>query len=399
MHKLTINEIESKDKRVFVRVDFNVPLDAQQQVTDDTRIRAAIPTIKRLQEQGAKVILASHLGRPKGAPEAKYSLRPAAERLSELLGVAVPLLPDCVGDDVESKVNSMHAGDIVMLENLRFHLGEEKNAPEFARGLARLADIYVNDAFGAAHRAHASISGIAALVKPAVAGLLLSKELEFLGAALDNPRRPFVAVLGGAKVSDKIKVIENLLAKVDDLIIGGGMANTFLKARGIDIGKSLYEPAQVELASELLDLAERSKVTVHLPLDLVVATSIHDEEGEIVELDTVGAERMIVDVGPKTSEHNAQVIAAARLVVWNGPMGVFENPAFAVGTFHMAQAMADSSAITIVGGGDSAAAVEQSGLAAAYTHISTGGGASLEFLEGKVLPGVDALTDKPGKGE
>ena len=399
MYKLTVKDIEVRGKRVFVRVDFNVPLDAQNQVTDDTRIRAALPTIQYLREQGAKIILASHLGRPKGAPEAKYSLHPIASRLSELLGFGVPLLSDCVGDAVEASVNGMAAQDVVLLENLRFHPEEEKNGPEFAAGLARLADVYVNDAFGAAHRAHASIAGIASLVQPAVAGFLLSKELDFLGSALENPRRPFVAVLGGAKVSDKIKVIENLLSKVDGLIIGGGMANTFLKAKGYDVGTSLYESAQVELASELLDLAERSKVTVHLPLDVVIASSIEDNEGEIVGLLDVPADKMIVDVGPETTEQFAKVIRAARCVVWNGPMGVFENPAFSVGTFQLAKAMAQSTAVTIVGGGDSAAAVEQSGLASDMTHISTGGGASLEFLEGKLLPGVQVLTDKQGKGE
>lgn len=399
MHKLTVKDIEVQGKRVFVRVDFNVPLDAQNQVTDDTRIRAALPTIQYLREQGAKTILASHLGRPKGVPEAKYSLQPAAIRLSELLGVDVPLLPDCVGSAVEARVNAMVAQDIVMLENLRFHGDEENNTPEFAASLARLADVYVNDAFGAAHRAHASVSGLASLVQPAVAGFLLGKELDFLGSALENPRRPFVAVLGGAKVSDKIKVIENLLSKVDSLIIGGGMANTFLKAKGYDVGTSLFEPAQVELASELLDLAERSKVAVHLPLDVVIATSINNEEGEIVGLGDIPADKMIVDVGPETSDHFAKVVSAARCVVWNGPMGVFENPAFSVGTFRLAKAMAESAAVTIVGGGDSAAAVEKSGLASGMTHISTGGGASLEFLEGKPLPGVEVLTDRLGKGE
>ncbi|KAF0195162.1 MAG: phosphoglycerate kinase [Bacillota bacterium] len=399
MPKLTVKDIEVRGKRVFVRVDFNVPLDAQSQVTDDTRIRAALPTIQYLREQGAKIILASHLGRPKGSPEAKYSLLPVAIRLAELLGFEVPLLPDCVGSAVEEKVSGMAAQDVVMLENLRFHGDEEKNTPRFAADLARLADVYVNDAFGAAHRAHASISGVASLVQPAVAGFLLSKELDFLGSALENPRRPFVAVLGGAKVSDKIKVIENLLSKVDGLIIGGGMANTFLKAKGYDVGKSLFESAQVELASELLDLAERSKVTVHLPLDVVIATSVQDEEGEIVGLEGVPTDKMIVDVGPETSDHFAKVVSTARCVVWNGPMGVFENPAFSVGTFRLAKAMAESTAVTIVGGGDSAAAVEQSGLASGMTHISTGGGASLEFLEGKPLPGVEVLTDKLGKGE
>ncbi|MBT9134161.1 MAG: Phosphoglycerate kinase [Firmicutes bacterium] len=308
----------------------------------------------------------------------------------------MPTLSDCIGPEVEAKVSALKPGEIVMLENLRFHAAEEKNSPEFAEALARLADVYVNDAFGAAHRAHASVSGVPALIQPAAAGFLMSKELDFLGGALESPRRPFVAILGGKKVSDKIKVVETLLTRVDSLIIGGGMANTFLKACGVDVGKSLYEPSQVELAAELLDLAERSKVAVHLPIDVVVATDINAEEGEIVGLDAIPVDGAIVDIGPATGDLFASVIAAARLVLWNGPMGVFENPVFAVGTFGVAEALAASQAVTIVGGGDSAAAVEQSGLASRMTHISTGGGASLEFFEGKVLPGVAALTDRHG---
>jgi phosphoglycerate kinase len=399
MEKLTLKDIEVSNKRVFVRVDFNVPLDDSGAVTDDTRIRAALPTIRYLREQSAKVILATHLGRPKGGFEARYSTAPAALRLAELLGVDVPVLPDCIGPEVEARVAAMNPGDVVMLENLRFHVAEEKNGAEFAQALARLGEVYVNDAFGAAHRAHASVSGVPALLTPAAAGFLMSKELDFLGGALESPRRPFVAILGGAKVSDKIKVIEALLRRADSLIIGGGMANTFLKARGVDVGKSLYEPTQVELAAELLDLAERSKVAVHLPSDVVVASDINAEEGEIVGLGDIPKDAAIVDIGPATGESFAAVIAAARLVLWNGPMGVFENPVFAVGTFGIAEALAASQAVTIVGGGDSVAAVEQSGLAARMTHISTGGGASLEFLEGKVLPGVAALTDKYGKSE
>ncbi len=399
MDKLTLKDIDVRNKRAFVRVDFNVPLDDSGKITDDTRIRAALPTIDYLREQSAKVILASHLGRPKGGYEARYSLAPAAQRLSELLGAEVPLLSDCIGPHVEAAVAAMRPGEVVMLENLRFHAAEEKNSPDFAGALASLADVYVNDAFGAAHRAHASVSGVPTLIQPAAAGFLMSKELDFLGGALQSPRRPFIAILGGAKISDKIKVIETLLTRADSLVIGGGMANTFLKARGVDIGKSLYEPTQVELAAELLDLAERSKVAVHLPVDAVVALDINAEEGEIVSLDAIPQDAAIVDIGPATSDLFAAVIAAARLVVWNGPMGVFENPVFAVGTFGVAEALAASPAITIVGGGDSAAAVEQCGLASRMTHISTGGGASLEFLEGKVLPGVAALTDKRGKSE
>ena len=399
MEKLTLKDIDVRNKRVFVRVDFNVPLDDACVITDDTRIRAALPTIRYLREQSAKIILASHLGRPKGGFEARYSVAPAAHRLAQLLGLDVPTLPDCIGPQVEARVAAMSPGDIVMLENLRFHAAEEKNSAEFAKALARLGEVYVNDAFGAAHRAHASVSGVPALLQPAVAGFLMSKELDFLGGALESPRRPFVAILGGAKVSDKIKVIEALLRRADSLIIGGGMANTFLKARGVDVGKSLYEPGQVELAAELLDLAERSKVAVHLPTDVVVATDINAAEGEIVDLADISGDVAIVDIGPATGESFAAVIAAARLVLWNGPMGVFENPVFAVGTFGIAEALAASQAVTIVGGGDSVAAVEQSGLAPRMTHISTGGGASLEFLEGKVLPGVAALTDKYGQGE
>ena len=399
MEKLTLKDIDVRNKRVFLRVDFNVPLDDACVITDDTRIRAALPTIRYLREQSAKIILASHLGRPKGGFEARYSVAPAAQRLAQLLGLDVPTLPDCVGPEVEARVAAMSPGDIVMLENLRFHAAEEKNSAEFAKALARLGEVYVNDAFGAAHRAHASVSGVPVLLQPAVAGFLMSKELDFLGGALESPRRPFVAILGGAKVSDKIKVIEALLRRADSLIIGGGMANTFLKARGVDVGKSLYEPGQVEHAAELLDLAARSKVAVHLPTDVVVATDINAAEGEIVDLADISGDVAIVDIGPATGESFAAVIAAARLVLWNGPMGVFENPVFAVGTFGIAEALAASQAVTIVGGGDSVAAVEQSGLAPRMTHISTGGGASLEFLEGKVLPGVAALTDKYGQGE
>jgi len=399
MAKITVKDLEVKGRRVFLRVDFNVPLDDAGQITDDTRIRAALPTIRYLREQGAKIVLASHLGRPKGGFEPSFSLAPAAKRLASLLAAEVPLLADCIGPEIEERVGAMQPGEVLMLENLRFHAAEEKNTPEFAAALARLAEVYVNDAFGAAHRAHASVSGVPGLIGPAAAGFLMSKEIDFLGSALENPRRPFVAILGGKKVSDKIKVIETLLARADSLIIGGGMANTFLKAKGVQVGKSLYEAAQVELAAELLDLALRGKVAVHLPTDVVVATDVTAEEGEIVELSAIPKDMAIVDIGPATQELYASVIATARLVVWNGPMGVFENPAFAVGTFGVAEALAAAQAVTIVGGGDSVAAVEQSGLASRMTHISTGGGASLEFLEGRVLPGVAALTDKNGKGE
>ena len=399
MAKLGIKDVSVAGKRVLVRVDFNVPLDEDGHITDDARIQGSLPTIHYLREAGAKVVLASHFGRPNGKRDMRYSLAPVAARLTLLLGQDVPLLADCVGEEVLGHVERMKGGDIALLENLRFHPQEEKNDPLFARELAKLAEVYVNDAFGAAHRAHASVAGVTEFLKPAVAGFLMQKELEFLGSAIENPRRPFLAILGGAKVSDKVKVIEALLSRVDSLIIGGGMANTFLKAKGYEIGKSLVEADRVELASELMDLAERSKVSFHLPQDVVVASSIGDDVGEIVRIGEIPSDKMIVDIGPLTMEDYAEVIASARLVVWNGPMGVFENPAFAVGTTGVAQALADSKAVSVVGGGDSAAAVLQAGLASAMTHISTGGGASLEFLEGKVLPGVAALTDKNDKGD
>ena len=399
MAKLGIKDVSVAGKRVLVRVDFNVPLDDNGQISDDARIQASLPTIYYLRDAGAKVVLASHFGRPNGKRDMRYSLAPVAARLALLLGQDVALLTDCVGEEVVRHVEQMKGGDIALLENLRFHPQEEKNDPLFARELAKLGELYVNDAFGAAHRAHASVAGVTEFLKPAVAGFLMQKELEFLGSAIENPRRPFLAILGGAKVSDKIKVIEALLSRVDSLIIGGGMANTFLKAKGYEIGKSLVEADRVELASELMDLAERSKVSFHLPQDVVVASSIGDDMGEIVPIGEIPSDKMIVDIGPLTMEDYASVIASARLVVWNGPMGVFENPAFAVGTAGVAQALADSKAVSVVGGGDSAAAVLQAGLASAMTHISTGGGASLEFLEGKVLPGVAALTDKNDKGD
>ena len=398
MNKKTIEDIDVRGKRVLVRVDFNVPQDETGKITDDRRIRAALPTIQYLINQGAKVILVSHLGRPKGKPEdrEKFTLKPVAERLSELLGKPVPLAPDCVGPEVEKMVQAMKDGDVLLLENVRFHPEEEKNDPEFAKQLASLAEVYVNDAFGTAHRAHASTEGVTKYL-PGVAGYLMQKEIEYLGGALANPKRPFIAVLGGAKVKDKIPVIENLVSKVDKLIIGGGMAYTFLKAQGKEIGQSLLDADSLDFCREMLAKAGDK---ILLPVDVVVADGNPFEKGpdavqtKVVSVDAIPADWQGVDIGPETQKLFAEAVKGAGTVVWNGPMGIFEFEKFAVGTRAMAQALADSGAVTIVGGGDSAAAVEQLGFADKMTHISTGGGASLEFLEGKVLPGVAALQDK-----
>lgn len=390
MKKKTIADISWSGKRALVRCDFNVPLDANLNITDDTRIRAALPTIQYLLEHGAIVILCSHLGRPKGVTEG-LRLNPVAKRLSELLGKPVKKLDDCIGPEVEAAIAASKPGDVLLLENLRFYAEEEKNSPEFAQKLAKLADVYVNDAFGTAHRAHASTAGVAAYL-PAVAGFLLEKEIQFLGEAIQNPKRPFVAILGGAKISDKIGVIENLLSKADTLLIGGGMANTFLKAKGYHLGDSLVEEGSVQLAGELL---QKGGSRLVLPVDVVIADAFAaDAKSKVVSADGVPAGWRVLDIGPKTVELFAKHIASAKTVVWNGPMGVFEFPPFAKGTFAVAKALADSGATTIIGGGDSVAAVEQSGLAGRITHISTGGGASLEFLEGKELPGIAALNDK-----
>jgi len=391
MDKKTIRGINVTGKRVLVRVDFNVPQDKAGNITDDTRIRAALPTIQYLRDKGARVILCSHLGRPKGKVAEELRLTPVARRLSELLGAPVVNTSDCIGPEVEKAVAGMKPGDVVLLENLRFYAQEEANDPVFARQLAGLAEVYVNDAFGTAHRAHASTEGVTHYL-PAVAGLLMERELNFLGKALTAPTRPFVAILGGAKVSDKIGVIENLLPKVDQLIVGGGMANTFLKAQGYEVGDSLLEADKLDLAKDLL---KRGGKKLLLPVDVVIADAFAaDAKHQVVPVDKVSAGWRILDIGPQSVTRFNAVLKTAKTVVWNGPMGVFEFPAFAAGTVAIAKALADTGATTIIGGGDSAAAVERAGVADKMTHISTGGGASLEFLEGKVLPGVAALQDK-----
>jgi phosphoglycerate kinase len=391
MDKKTIRDINVAQKRVLVRVDFNVPQDQAGNITDDTRIRAALPTIQYLRDKGAKVILCSHLGRPKGKVVEGFRLTPVAKRLSELLGAPVTKTEDCIGPEVDKAVAAMKPGDVLLLENLRFHAEEEANDPAFAKQLASLADIYVNDAFGSAHRAHASTEGVAHFL-PAVAGFLMERELNFLGKATAAPTHPYVAILGGAKVSDKIAVIENLLPKVDQLIVGGGMANTFFKAQGYEVGASLVEDDKVELAKDLL---KRGGKKLLLPVDVVVADAFAaDAKHQTVAVDKVPSRWRILDIGPQSVAKFAAILQKAKTVVWNGPMGVFEFPAFAAGTVAIAKALADSGATSVIGGGDSAAAVEQAGVADKITHISTGGGASLEFLEGKVLPGVAALQDK-----
>jgi phosphoglycerate kinase len=401
MAKKTIDDIDPKGKRVFVRVDFNVPL-ADGKITDDIRIRAALPTLENLLSRGAALLVASHLGRPKGKPDPTQSLAPVAVRLSELLGRPVKMLSDCIGPEVEAAAKALQPGEVAMLENLRFHAEEEKGDEVFAKQLAGLADLYVNDAFGAAHRAHASTAVMAKFL-PAVAGLLLGKETEMLTRVLDSPERPFVAILGGAKA--KIGVIENLMAKVDALIIGGGMAYTFLKAQGKEIGQSLFDEENFELAKRILAQAAQSGPRILLPVDVLITSAdgiefkptIKRKEGApiaAVDADAIPADMMGVDIGPKTRALYAAEIVGAKRVVWNGPMGVFEVPEFAEGTRAIAQAVADTAGMTVIGGGDSAAAVEQMGFADKVTHIATGGGASLEFLEGKELPGIAALEEK-----
>ncbi len=395
MAKKTIQDIDVKGKRVLVRVDFNVPLDAEGNVTDDKRIVAALPSVKYLLEQGAKVILCSHLGRPKGKVDPQFSLRPVANKLaSHLPGVKVAFAEDTIGESAKAAIAAMKDGEVVLLENVRFHKEETDNDPEFSRQLASLADIFVSDAFGTVHRAHASTAGVAAYL-PAVAGFLIGKELSIMGEALDNPVRPFVAILGGAKVADKIGVITNLLNKCDSLIIGGGMMFTFYKAMGYEIGSSLLDAESIGLARDLMAQAKEKGVSLLLPVDTVVATAFAaDAEHQTVKADAIPENWMGLDIGPESAKLFAETIKAAKTVIWNGPMGVFEFPAFAEGTKAVAQACADCDGTTIIGGGDSASAVKKLGFAAKMTHISTGGGASLEFLEGKVLPGVAALNDK-----
>ena len=390
-----LTDAEVRGKRALVRVDFNVPLDDTGNVTDDTRIRAALPTIDALIARGARVVLLSHLGRPKGKPDPKYSLAPVAKRLAELTSHPVRFVAALDGDDAVAATQSLESGSILLLENTRFNGGEEKNDETLARALARLGDLYVNDAFGAAHRAHSSTAGVAIHLHPAVAGLLMEKELEYLGAALSNPQRPFVAILGGAKISGKIDVIEALLPKVDALLVGGAMANTFYKAMGLETGKSLVEPDRVALAKSLLD---RGAYRLTLPHDAVVAASLEQPQGaHAVRRDAIPPNEAMFDIGPDTIRSYGRAIGTAKTILWNGPMGVFETPPFDTGTKAVAQAMADATAngaTTIVGGGDSAAAVAEAGLETRMSHVSTGGGASLEFLEGKPLPGVDALEDR-----
>ncbi len=393
MNKKSIKDIDVKGKRVFCRVDFNVPMQ-NGVITDDTRVRAAIPTIQYLVEQGAKVILASHMGRPKGQVVEELRLTPVAKKLSELLGKEVAKADEAYGEAVEAQISKMNDGDVLLLENVRFYPGEEKNDPELAKAFANLADIFVNDAFGAAHRAHASTEGIAKYI-PAVSGFLMQKELDVLGKAMSNPERPFTAIIGGAKVKDKIGVIENLLDKVDNLIIGGGLANTFTKAEGYEIGTSLLEEDKIELAKSFMKQAEEKGVKFYTPIDAVIAPKFgEDVESKVVDIDAIPSDWMSLDIGPKTAALYSDVIKNSKLVIWNGPMGVFEIDKFANGTKTVAQALADSDAYSVVGGGDSAAAAEKFDLADKMSHISTGGGASLEFIEGKELPGVVALNDK-----
>ncbi|GAB4577738.1 MAG: phosphoglycerate kinase [Anaerolineales bacterium] len=390
MNKKTVKDIDLKGKRVFMRVDFNVPM-ADGKVTDDKRIKAALPTIHYVLEQGAAVLLASHLGRPKGAPSPEFSLKAAAEVLAAHLNRPVQMAPDCVGPEVEKMAAALQPGEVLMLENTRFHPGEEKNDLELAKQMAALADVYINDAFGSAHRAHASTEGIARFL-PAVSGFLMEQELEYLGRAVSNPEHPYIAILGGAKISDKILVVETLLKHCDRLIIGGGMANTFLAAQGLNMQDSLVETASLETAKSLLAHAGDKLV---LPVDAVIADKFDAEaNSQVVDVDKIPAGWRMLDVGPKTLELYRETLKGAKLIVWNGPVGVFEMPKFATGTFALAKMLAESGAVTVIGGGDSASAVKKAGVAKQMTHVSTGGGASLEFLEGKELPGVAALLDK-----
>lgn len=396
MAKLCIDDLELSEKRLLIRVDFNVPLDEQGTITDDTRIRAALPTISYAAGHGAKILLISHLGRPKGKPNPKLSLRPAAERLSRLLGSPVEIAEDCVGPEVKARLDQMAAGQVLMLENCRFHLEEEKNDEVFAKALAELCDLYVNDAFGTAHRAHASTVGVTRFVKQSASGFLMREELVQLSALLDHPKRPFIAILGGAKVSDKIGVLANLLPKVDSLLIGGGMAYTFLKAQGYEVGNSRVDVDGLKVAQETMEQAGRLNVAIHLPSDHVIAERIDAAAPTRRVEGGIPTGSMGLDIGPATIDRFSREVQRARTILWNGPMGVFELPPFQEGTFTLAKAVATSGAHSVIGGGDTAAAVVQAGVAEQMTHISTGGGASLEFLEGKELPGIAALTDKLG---
>ncbi|MFC4618612.1 phosphoglycerate kinase [Camelliibacillus cellulosilyticus] len=395
MEKMTLRDVGLRGETVFCRVDFNVPLE-NGEITDDTRIRAAIPTIQYMIDQGAKIILASHLGRPDGKVVEGLRLDPVAKRLSELLGRPIAKTADVVGPAVKEAAARLEPGEVLLIENVRFHPGEKKNDPELAKAFADLATIYVNDAFGAAHRAHASTEGVARRLSPAVAGFLMEKELKVLGEALEHPKRPFTAIIGGAKVKDKIGVIEHLLDKVDNLIVGGGLAYTFIKAKGYEIGRSLLDAEKIDLAKSFMKTAEEKGVKFYTPIDVVIADDFSENANtKVIPIDQIPADWEALDIGPKTVQTYAEVIAASKLVVWNGPMGVFEMDTFANGTKGVAEALANANdTYSVIGGGDSAAAVEKFGLAEQMDHISTGGGASLELMEGKILPGVAALTDR-----
>jgi phosphoglycerate kinase len=397
MAKLTIDQLDLKGKKVLVRCDFNVPLNENQEITDDRRIRASLPTIKKILNDGGAAVLCSHLGRPKGQVKEELSLKPVAKRLSELLGIEVKMAPDCIGPEVQKMKAELQPGQALLLENLRFHKEETENDPEFARQLAEGCDLFVNDAFGTAHRAHASTVGVTQYFKQCAAGYLIEKELKYLGQAVENPQRPFLAVLGGAKISGKIDVIKNLFDKVDTLIIGGGMAYTFFKAQGYEIGKSLLEEDRIEVAKEILQQAKEKNVNFLLPVDVVVADKFDNEaRRKVVKVTEIPADYMGLDIGPESIELFGKEIKKSKTIIWNGPVGVFEMPNFATGTRKIAEAIAEATeqgAISVIGGGDSAAAISQFGMDDRFTHVSTGGGASLEFLEGKELPGIAALTE------